>query len=114
MMLPMPRCFQIHPNDNVATMLDDVAGANAPVHILGASGGSSIWAREPIAMGHKIALRDICAGDAIVKFGVTIGKTTAAISAGQWVHLHNCASNFDQRSQTLDLHSGSATDTKYE
>ena len=51
---------------------------------------------------------------AVVKFGVRIGHATAAIRAGDWVHLHNCASDVDERSGTLDLHTGATTDTKYE
>jgi hypothetical protein len=107
------RCFRIHSSDNVTTMLDDAA-SGTQVQVLGAGEMRVVASREPIALGHKIALRDIAAGEAILKFGVTIGEATCAITAGQWVHLHNCASNFDRRSQTLDLHSGSATDTKYE
>ena len=108
------RCFQVHPSDCVATLLDDVAPAPASVRVLGADRPMQITATQPISQGHKIALRDIPAGEAVVKFGVSIGSASAAIRAGEWVHLHNCASNFDQRSQTLDLHSGASTDMKYE
>ncbi len=109
----MPRCFKVHAADNVATMLDD-AGAG-PCQLLGESAGqSSIASLEPIKLGHKIALCDIRGGQRIVKFGVAIGHATGDVRAGQWVHLHNLASDFDQRSQTLDLHTGGATDTKYE
>lgn len=106
----MPRCFRINAQDNVATMLDDGAGI---VDVLGQS-QQRIELSEQIALGHKVALSDIRAGDPIVKFGVAIGRATRDISAGQWVHLHNCSSNFDERSQTLDVHSGATTDTRYE
>lgn len=106
----MPRCFQVNAQDNVATMLDDGAGI---VEVLGES-PQRIELTEAIAPGHKVALRDIRAGEPIVKFGVAIGHATRDIRAGQWVHLHNCASSFDERSQTLDLHSGATTDTEYE
>ena len=105
-----PRCFKISPADNVATLLDDVDCG--PVRILGDSG--ELIAAEPIKLGHKIALCDIATGQAITKFGVPIGRATRDIAAGQWVHLHNCASDFDQRSQTLDVQTGAVTDTKYE
>ena len=39
---------------------------------------------------------------------------TREIEAGRWVHLHNLASSFDERSSSLDVHTGAATDTKYE
>ena len=107
----MARCFQVHSNDNVATLLDD-ASVGASVAMLG--GDRTFVARDAIAVGHKVALTDIAIDAAIVKFNVPIGRATRDIAAGEWVHLHNCASNVDARSGTLDLHTGGATDTKYE
>jgi hypothetical protein len=103
-----PRCFQIQPQDNVATMIDDApVGA---VELIGASRGEIVTA-EKIGRGHKIALRGIAADEAVVKFGVRIGHATQSIKPGAWVHLHNLASDLDDRSGTLDLHSGAPTDT---
>ena len=111
----MARCFQVQGSDSVATLLDDVTVVPATLRVLGStSDQSQLTATQPIAQGHKIALRDIAPGEAIIKFGVPIGSASAYIRAGQWVHLHNCTSNFDQRSQSLDLHSGASTDMKYE
>jgi hypothetical protein len=107
------RCFQIHRSDNVATLLDD-ASAAARVRVLGSHDLNEIIAAQVISQGHKMALRDMGVGEAIVKFGVAIGSASVAIRAGEWVHLHNCVSRFDERSQTLDLHSGGSTDMKYE
>jgi hypothetical protein len=106
------RSFKVSPADNVATMLDD-AEANSVVKVFG-DDSLTLKLAEHVKLGHKIALRDIRRSQAIVKFGVAVGAATADIRAGQWVHLHNCASNFDQRSQTLDVHTGAVTDTKYE
>ena len=104
----MPCAFQIQPEDNVATLMDDApAGA---VEILG-TGKSTVVAAEKIARGHKIALREIAANEAVIKFGVRIGHASQAIPCGAWVHLHNLASDLDERSGTLDLHSGAPTDT---
>ena len=103
-----PRAFQIQIDDNVATLLDD---ANAgEIEILGAR-LDRIHSLESIPHGHKIALRTIAANEAIMKFGVRIGHATKSISQGAWVHLHNIASDLDERSTTLDLHSGAPTDT---
>ena len=103
----MPRAFQIHPDDNVATLLNDASGT---VHILGAQ-PKSIDLLEKISCGHKVALRDFTAGDAVIKFGARIGHATQPIARGAWVHLHNLASDLDERSGTLDLHSGVPIDT---
>jgi altronate dehydratase small subunit len=104
----MPRAFLIQPQDNVATLIDDaIAG---PVEIIGATPGS-INVTENIQRGHKLALREIAANEAVIKFGVRIGHATQPIPRGAWVHLHNLASDLDERSGTLDLHSGAPTDT---
>jgi hypothetical protein len=105
------RCFQVHPTDNVATALDDLAPG--PAQVLGASAGTLVDAVEEILLGHKIALRRIEEGEAIVKFGVPIGIATAAIMQGAWVHLHNCRSQVDERSSHLDVKTGAALDTAY-
>ena len=107
-MYPMTRAFQIHVTDNVATLLDDADGG--AVEILGAQPGK-VLAQEKIFRSHKIALRDIAANEAVIKYGVRIGHATQAIPRGAWVHLHNLASDLDERSGTLDLHSGAPTDT---
>ena len=105
------RAFQIQPQDNVATMVEDLE--DGLVELTGAARGE-ISAREKIARGHKIAVRDIAANEAVIKFGVRIGHATQPILRGAWVHLHNLASDLDKRSGTLDLHSGAPTDTVYE
>jgi altronate dehydratase small subunit len=102
-----PRAFQIQPHDNVATLLDDAAACAADV--LGAS-PQEICLLEKIECGHKVALRDIKVNEPIIKFGVRIGHATQPVQRGAWVHLHNLASDLDERSGTLDLHSGAPTD----
>ena len=42
--------------------------------------------------GHKIALRAIESGEAVIKYGSPIGLATAEILAGAHVHTHNLAS----------------------
>jgi len=104
----MPRAFQIQAEDNVATLMDEAAAG--AVDILGAE-KATVNATENISRGHKIALREIAVNEAVIKFGVRIGHATRAIPRGAWVHLHNLASDLDERSGTLDLHSGAPTDT---
>ena len=80
------------------------------MELIGANRGE-IVTTEKIERGHKVALRDIAMNEAVVKFGVRIGHATKPITRGTWVHLHNLASDLDDRSSTLDLHSGAPTDT---
>jgi altronate dehydratase len=78
----------ISERDNVATALQPLE-AGRPLDVAGAS----LMVREPIPPGHKIALRDIAIGQAVVKYGSPIGVATAAIAAGAHVHTHNVASS---------------------
>ena len=82
----------LDPLDNVATLLSDVEAGGAVI-LKGAEG--EITVREAVCFGHKIALREICPGDRIVKYGQGIGFATSAIHPGDWVHLHNMASALD-------------------
>ncbi len=107
---PRARAFQIAAADNVATLIDELASP-AAVEVLGGFGADPVGAREPIARGHKIALRDLAAGEPVLKFGVRIGHASRPILRGEWVHLHNLASDHDERSATLDLQTGAPTDT---
>lgn len=107
----MSKCFQIHRDDNTAVLLED-AMAGATIEIIGVQGKLTL--QDDISYGHKVALMDIPKNHPITKYGIPIGHSTQAIVRGEWIHLHNCASEYDARSTTLDLHTGAATDTVYE
>jgi (2R)-sulfolactate sulfo-lyase subunit alpha len=49
----------------------------------------SLTARQDIPIGHKIALKDMAAGDTVIKYGIDMGKVVAPIQAGQHAHVHN-------------------------
>ena len=73
--------------DNVATALRPLeAGETVDLE------GLSICVTEPVPLCHKLALGDLEAGAAVVKYGQPIGVTTAAIQAGAHVHVHNMRS----------------------
>ena len=42
-----------------------------------------------VPIGHKIALKDLKAGDTAVKYGEDIGKIVQSVAAGGHVHVHN-------------------------
>ena len=46
--------------------------------------------------GHKYALRDIAAGEDVVKYGMPIGHATKAIAKGEHVHVDNLATNLGE------------------
>jgi hypothetical protein len=109
---PTKTAFRVHPRDNVATLLTAAAQGDV-IAVQGAGASDRLPCREAIEPGHKVALAPIAAGEPIIKYGITIGYATCPIALGQWVHLHNCRSGFDERSSTLDLRSGAPTDTPY-
>jgi altronate dehydratase len=77
----------ISDRDNVATALHTLeAGRRLDL------AGTAIDVRESIPSGHKIALRAIHRGEAVVKYGSPIGLATMEIEAGAHVHTHNLAS----------------------
>jgi galactarate dehydratase len=47
---------------------------------------SGITTQESIPMGHKVALADLQAGEAIIRYGQTIGYANRVIQAGEWVN----------------------------
>jgi altronate hydrolase len=77
----------ISARDNVATALR----ALVPGERID-TGGAVVIAVEPIARGHKIALRPMAAGDPVIKYGSAIGTASADIPVGAHVHTHNVAS----------------------
>ena len=104
--------FHIAPADAVVTFRANAPAG--PVEVRGGGATGVVTLVAPIELGHKVALVDIAEGAAIVKYGVTIGIATRPIRRGEWVHLHNCRSAYDDRSSTLDLHTGAASDIRYE
>ena len=60
-------------------------------------GESAVEVREPIGLGHKVALVDINAGEPVRKYGQIIGFASQAIPAGSLVHVHNLKADLFER-----------------
>ncbi|MCI9264898.1 MAG: altronate dehydratase [Oscillospiraceae bacterium] len=80
----MPDFIRIHPGDNVVVALRDIPAGTA---------FEGTAAKEDIPLGHKMAILSVEEGEAVVKYGFSIGHATAPITAGEWVHTHNMATN---------------------
>ncbi|MCD7724221.1 MAG: altronate dehydratase family protein [Clostridiales bacterium] len=91
--------IQIHPNDNVAVMLEDLAKGEK----VSAAGGEVVLS-EPVQRGHKIALQDIEAGSPVIKYGNVIALATTRIKAGDWVHTHNAKTNLSENDDYVYEH----------
>jgi altronate dehydratase small subunit len=83
----MKSALVISDSDNVATALEILE----PGTRLDLPGGR-IDVLERIPVGHKVAVRAIAAGSAVVKYGSPIGTATSAIEPGRHVHTHNLES----------------------
>jgi altronate dehydratase small subunit len=77
----------LHPEDNVATALVDLAAGE-----LVETSRATLKAIEAIPFGHKIALLRIGKGAVITKYGETIGRAGIDIAEGGKVHVHNLES----------------------
>ena len=82
--------IRIHPSDDVAVALRDIA-KNTEVE----AAGKCLTALDDIPMGHKIALRDLRAGENLRKYGSPIGHVTQDVPAGSWLHSHNVRTNLE-------------------
>ena len=81
----------INEKDNVATALKLLdAGAEVSVEFEGRV--QKITLLSDIPMGHKFALKDMEEGGAVIKYGEPIGQSTAKITRGEHVHVHNVVS----------------------
>lgn len=70
----------MHAADNVAIVANDgglPAGAALP-------GGLIL--RDKVPQGHKVALRDLAQGEAVIRYNVPVGYARQPIPAGSWVH----------------------------
>ena len=75
-----PLTIRMHERDNVAIVAND---GGLPAGTVLASG---LTLRDQVPQGHKVALVDLVAGDAVRRYDVVIGRAVRAIPAGSWVH----------------------------
>ena len=58
--------LRLHPRDSVAISIDPIVAGSIV---------DGINAQNDIPSGHKIAMRDIASGEAIIKYGRAIGRS---------------------------------------
>ncbi len=75
----------MHAQDNVAIVAND-GGLPAGTVLPGGEAGAGLVLREKVPQGHKVALVNIAAGEAVRRYNVPIGYALQAIAAGSWVH----------------------------
>jgi (2R)-sulfolactate sulfo-lyase subunit alpha len=86
----MAHSFLVHaPDDVVGVAVQDIDPGAAPGKIQSTGEQFTLQVLDPVPLGHKVALRDLAAGEQVVKYGIAIGRATTDIRAGQHVHVHN-------------------------
>jgi altronate dehydratase small subunit len=79
----------ISARDNVATALEPLEAGRS---IIVGGDKTTVVVAEAIPRGHKVALRAIAAGEAVIKYGNAIGTASIDIAVGAHVHTHNVES----------------------
>ena len=79
-----PLAIRMHPHDNVAIIANDGGLPAGTVMPEGPAAGLTL--RDKVPQGHKVALNDIAAGQAVLRYNVPVGYAREAIAAGSWVH----------------------------
>ena len=83
------KLLRIHRADNVVIVVRSVKPGDREV----IDGHEAVFTQE-IAIGHKVAARDIHAGEKVYKCGVPIGSAKEKVPAGGHIHLHNLKSDY--------------------
>lgn len=76
---PAPLVIRIHERDNVAIVVDEDGLRSGTLLPRGPT------LLEAIPQAHKVALREIAAGEPVIRYGHTIAFATRAIKPGAWV-----------------------------
>jgi altronate hydrolase len=84
----MDNILIINVRDNVGVALKAMATGDKVV----AGSAEVFFTLDEIPASHKVALRNIAAGEEIIKYGETVAVSTRAIRKGEWVHTHNLES----------------------
>ena len=83
------KLLRIHRDDNVLIVVRPVHQGDRDF-----IDGHEVVFTQDIPIGHKIAVREIKAGEKVFKCGVPIGSAKETIPAGGHIHLHNLKSDY--------------------
>ncbi|WP_201285494.1 UxaA family hydrolase [Chelativorans xinjiangense] len=77
--------------DNVGVVVVEnlKAGTNMLCVVTHDNSSFELVAKADVPIGHKVALKDLKAGDTAIKYGEDIGKFVAGVAMGGHVHVHN-------------------------
>lgn len=88
------KAIVMHADDNVATVLEKIEKGEDIKIEKSPNDTEIITALTKIKFLHKVAIKPIPEGTAVIKYGQIIGKSTEAIQKGTHVHTKNVKSWF--------------------
>ncbi|NLZ76390.1 MAG: altronate dehydratase [Spirochaetales bacterium] len=88
------KAIRIRPEDSVAVAVRPLQKGERIV-----TGDLVTTVAEEIAGGHKVALKAIGKGEAIIKYGAPIGSATKDIAVGEHVHTHNASTRLSEHDE---------------
>ncbi len=76
--------------DDVAVAVADLqAGEELTIQSLEGGKAHPIKLLHDVALGHKVALKDLSEGHVVIEYGEKVGRMTKAVKKGGYVHVHN-------------------------
>ncbi|MBQ6971599.1 MAG: UxaA family hydrolase [Synergistaceae bacterium] len=76
--------LMIDETDNVVTCVEEVPAGSGVFYRKGDE-VLSVTAIDDIPYCHKVALKDFAAGEDVIKYGESLGKTNVAVKKGGWL-----------------------------
>ena len=89
--MSIPHLLVHEHEDNVGVVVvEGLKAGTAMLAVVTADNSSfEVAAKADIPIGHKVALKDLKAGDTAIKYGEDIGRFVADVGRGEHVHVHN-------------------------
>ncbi|MBV9735172.1 MAG: UxaA family hydrolase [Acidisphaera sp.] len=89
--MEIPHLLVHNPNDNVGVVVIEGLKAGTDMFCVVTADDSTfrLHAKADVPIGHKIALKDLRAGDTVVKYGEDVGRIVGDVEKGGHVHTHN-------------------------
>jgi (2R)-sulfolactate sulfo-lyase subunit alpha len=83
------RLLRIHRDDNVLIVVRAIKAGDCDL-----VDGHKVLFTHDLAIGHKVAAREIKQGEKVYKCGVPIGSAKDTVPLGGHIHLHNLKSDY--------------------
>ena len=99
--------IQLHPNDNVLVALENLeVGQKISFE------GMELKLQQQVPAKHKFTITELKTGDAVLMYGVLIGKALQNISQAELISIHNVTNATEAYSTGTDNYTWTAPDVE--